>query len=92
MTKQTILWVKNLYEVGSPIRNRAESIQNRREEVLERFNEAKRLFDECNANLNAEAKSLEADVAKLWTQQEIDAAKRGKTLADGVEFEGVSLC
>ena len=71
-------WVENLYEVGSPIRDGARSIA--RKMAFENERHAK-----CLSDIAEEAERIERDIARLWTQEEIAAAKRGVMLARGIE-------
>lgn len=84
-TKINLDWTSNLYEVGGPIRDGAKEIAWQIEQADKRLEDAKRLHTECMAEIKRSADSIEREVAKLWTPEEIASAKRGVMLADGME-------
>lgn len=84
-TKINLEWVKNLYEVGGPIRDGAKEIAWQIEQADKRLEDAKKLHAEEMAQIKRSAASIEREVARLWTVEEIEAAKRGVMLADGME-------
>ena len=84
-TKINLDWTSNLYEVGGPIRSGAREIAWRIEQNDKRLEDAKRLHAECLSDIQLSAAGIEREVAKLWTPEEIAAAKRGVMLANGME-------
>lgn len=80
--KINLAWVKNLNEVGSPIRNGADSVANQIADADKRLKEAQQLHTECLAEIKRQAAGLEREIARLWTPAEIDAAKRGMMLLE----------
>ena len=83
--KINLNWTSNLYEVGAPIRDGAKEIGWQIEQADKRLEDAKKLHGEEMAQIQRTADRIEREVAKLWTPEEIAAAKRGVMLADGME-------
>ena len=79
-------WTKNLYEVGTPIRDGAKEIAWQIEQANKRLEEAKQRHAESMAEIKRSAERIEREVARLWTPEEIAAAKRGMMLVDGKEI------
>ena len=86
-TKPDVSWVKNLWEVGSPIRGAAQSIQLQIADADKALETAKARHTESMANIANQAAAVEREVSSLWTPAEIDAAKRGLMLVDGREIQ-----
>jgi hypothetical protein len=84
-TEINLDWTANLYEVGAPIRDGVREIHWRIEQADARLEAEKRLHADSMAEIKRAAELIEREVAKLWTPEEIAAAKRGVMLAGGVE-------
>lgn len=78
-------WTSNLYEVGAPIRDSAKEIAWQIEQADKRLEDAKKLHAEYMAGIKRRADDIEREVSRLWTPEEISAAKRGVMLANGME-------
>lgn len=78
-------WTAFLWEVGAPIRDRAREIAWQVGEVERQLAKAVALHAEQMAQIEREAAKLEAQIAGLWSEAEIAAAKRGVMLVDGRE-------
>jgi hypothetical protein len=83
----SVKWVNNLYEVGTPIRRTAADIEARETEATERLAKAKQAYWAEIQQFKKDKEALVREVNKFWTQQEIDAAKRGFCLVDGKEIK-----
>lgn len=85
--KTNLQWVANLWEVGSQIRSDAKSIEWEMQEADKALAGAKKLHAEQVRNIKRRSARLEEKIAKLWSPEEIDAAKRGVWLIDGEEHK-----
>jgi hypothetical protein len=79
-------WTKNLYEVGAPIRDGAEEIAWRVMQAENALADANARYRETMAEIKRAADRIEREVSRLWTADEIAAAKRGVMLVDGKEI------
>lgn len=80
-------WVKNLYEVGAPIRDAARDVGFLIADANDKLEQAKKDHAVRLTTALQEAGRVERKVSSLWSQPEIEAAKRGFVLANGVEFK-----
>lgn len=82
-TRLNLAWAHNLYEIGSLLETDVRQIAQRAQAARVRCEQ------ELTALL-AEADVVEAQIALLWTPEEIAAARRGVTLIRDLEVEGMA--
>lgn len=83
--KVNLDWIKNLYELGAPIRDEAKEIGWRMEAAEKELENAKRIHRERMKEIARSAQQLERTIGGLWSTEEIEAAKRGVMLINGME-------
>lgn len=70
-------WTQFLPEAGSPIRDAVKEIVWRTEQADKALRDARRVHRQQMAEIQRQTTCLEQHIAKLWTPEEIIAAKRG---------------